>query len=141
MRRYLIVAHRTLGGTELRDRVKKLVAEEPSRFHILVPVTHPADHNWTEGEVIARAKDRLAEGIAQFASMGIEATGEVGDVNPVYAVAVLMKRDEIFDGILLSTLPPGLSRWLKLDVPTRLQREVDCPVEIIISRASGEAVA
>ena len=141
MRRYLIVAHRTLGGEELRHRVHELDNEAPSRFHLLVPVTHPTDHNWTEGEVIARAKERLEAGLKQFQAEGLTVTGEIGDVNPVYAVSVLLRRGETFDAMLLSTLPPGLSRWLKLDVPNRLQREAAVPVEIIVSRSSGQAVA
>ncbi len=30
-------------------------------------------------------------------------------------------RDQLFDEIILSTLPPGLSRWLKMDLPSRVR--------------------
>lgn len=142
MRRYLIVAHRTLGAQELQQRIREIAADAPATFHLLVPVTHPdpADRTWTESEVMARARERLANGIDGLRSQDIEATGEIGDVNPVFAVSQLLRRGEHFDGVLLSTLPPGHSRWLKLDVANRLSRETETPVEIIVSRTATQVV-
>jgi hypothetical protein len=142
MSRYLIVAHRTLGAPELHERVREIAAEAPASFHLLVPVTDPdpADRTWTESEVMARARERLAHEVNDLRAQGLEATGEIGDVNPVFAVSQLLRRGERFDGVLLSTLPPGHSRWLKLDVANRLSREADTPVEIIVSRTAAQAV-
>jgi hypothetical protein len=141
MRRYLIVAHRTLGGAALLDRLRTHAEEGPCRFHLLVPVTHPADHIWTEGEVRAAARRRLEVGLDGLHKLGFEATGEIGDVNPVYAVGLLLRRGEAFDGVIVSTLPPGMSRWLKLDVPTRLARETDLEVEVVVSRVPSPVIA
>ncbi len=82
MRRYLIVAHRTLGGADLLDRLRGHVEAGPCRFHLLVPVTHPADHVWTEGEVRSAAQRRLDVGLDALRKLGLEATGEIGDVEP-----------------------------------------------------------
>ena len=141
MRRYLIVAHRTLGGADLLDRLRGHVEAGPCRFHLLVPVTHPADHVWTEGEVRSAAQQRLDVGLDALRKLGLEATGEIGDVNPVYAVGVLLRRGERFDGLIVSTLPPGMSRWLKLDVPIRLARETDHEVEVVVSRVQSPVIA
>jgi len=125
MRRYLIVAHKTLGGDHLLEHVRSLRAEGPCRFLLLVPVEHPAGHMWTEGEVTATARVKLQEGLDRFHDEGIIADGETGDANPVEAVnnVVLREGPGAFTKIILSTLPPGPSRWLHLDVPTRLRRE------------------
>ena len=56
MRRYLIVAHQTLGGDHLIEHVRALREEGPCRFLLLVPVEHPSDHPWTDGEVTAAAR-------------------------------------------------------------------------------------
>jgi len=141
VRRYLIVAHRTLGGADLLDRLRGHVEAGPCRFHLLVPVTHPADHVWTEGEVRSAAQQRLDVGLDALRKLGLEATGEIGDVNPVYAVGVLLRRGERFDGLIVSTLPPGMSRWLKLDVPIRLARETDLEVEVVVSRVQSPVIA
>jgi hypothetical protein len=125
MRRYLIVAHRTLGGDHLIEHVRALREEGPCRFLLLVPVEHPSGHPWTEGEVNATARKKLQEGLDRFHEEGIIADGEIGDANPVYAVSTVVRREgpEAFTGIVLSTLPPGPSRWLHWDVPSRMRRE------------------
>ena len=125
MRRYLIVAHKTLGGDHLMGHVRSLRTEGPCRFLLLVPVEHPADHTWTEGEIAVAARRKLQEGLDLFHDAGIIADGEIGDANPVYAVSTVVRREGpgAFTGIVLSTLPPGPSRWLHWDVPSRLRRE------------------
>ncbi len=125
MRRYLIVAHKTLGGDHLMDHVRSLRAEGPCRFLLLVPVEHPSDHPWTEHEVNATARRKLQEGLDRFHGEDIIADGEIGDANPVQAVSnvVLREGSDAFTGIVLSTLPPGPSRWLHWDVPSRMRRE------------------
>ena len=125
MRRYLIVAHKTLGGDHLIEHVRSLREEGPCRFLLLVPVRHPSGHPWTEGEVTAAARRTLQEGLDRFHGEEIIADGETGDANPVEAVnnVVLREGPGAFTAIVLSTLPPGPSRWLHLDVPSRLRRE------------------
>jgi hypothetical protein len=133
MHRYLVVAHRTLGGAALIEEVRQRIAREPSAFHLVVPVTHPPDHVWTEGQVQAEAREKLAAAIDVFKALGAaDVTGEVGDVNPLHAVHVLLDRDSNFDEVIVSTLPPGPSKWLKLDVPSRLRKEMRIPVTHVV---------
>jgi hypothetical protein len=123
MRRYLVVAHKTLGGSHLFEHLHRLREEDPHcRFHLLVPEQHPHDHAWTDGQSHRVAEARLAEVLDSMASMGMGATGEVGDANPVYAVGTVLRRDgrNAFAGIILSTLPKATSRWLRFGVPHRI---------------------
>ena len=122
MRRYLVVAHKTLGGPHLMDHLHELRAQDPyCRFHLVVPEHHPSGR-WNEGESQAQAQRSLDEMLDRMASVGIGATGEVGDPNPVYAVSVALRRGERSHvaGIILSTLPRGISRWWRFDVPRRM---------------------
>jgi hypothetical protein len=137
MRRYLIVAHKTLGGTALLDAVRERLGAGPSAFYIVVPITHPPDHIWTEGEVQARATTHLEAAIERLQGLGVDhVSGEVGDTNPVHAVHQVLDQDSEFDEIIVSTLPPGVSRWLKLDVPSRLRKEGTIPVVHVIGDAA-----
>ena len=120
MRRILVVANQTLVGEHLMAKVRELGRLGPCTFHILVPATPPQDHTWTEGEARAVATRRLNEGLGRFREAGVEATGEVGDANPILAVEDLM-RDQEFDEIIVSTLPPRISKWLKIDLPHRAE--------------------
>jgi hypothetical protein len=103
-----------------------------------VPVRHPRGHAWTDGEVDAAARKRLDEGLDAFRAAGIEVTGEVGDANPVYAAGVAMRArpDVTWAGIIVSTLPPGVSRWLGLDVVSRIEYEYELPVTHLVADAA-----
>jgi hypothetical protein len=131
VRRYLVVANQTLGGEHLLSLLHEL-AEEPSSFHVLVPATPPRDHLWTEGEARTIARKRLDDALERFGSEGIEATGEVGDERPLQAIDDVLER-EAFDEIVLSTFPPGVSRWLRLDLPHRIQATYQLPVRHVIA--------
>lgn len=60
-------------------------------------------------------------------------TGEVGDHRAADAVGDVLRRGEEFDRIIVSTLPAGVSRWLRLDLVSQIERTVDIPVEHILS--------
>ena len=141
MRRYLVVAHRTLGGQHLIDEVRQRAAASPSHFHLLVPGQQPHDHSFTDHEVERQAQQVLDAGLKQFREAGLEATGETGDPNPVYAIDGVLRREH-FDEIILSTLPVGASRWLKVDVPSRIRRQFNLPLTHLIAgpeRASSKS--
>lgn len=126
MRRYLVVAHRTLGGAHLLEELHRRREEDPyCTFHLIVPEYHPMNRGWTDHDVRVNAARTLDEMLERLAEMRIGATGEVGDANPIYAVGVALRREgrDAFSGIILSTLPKGLSRWWLLDVPQRMANE------------------
>jgi hypothetical protein len=136
MRRYLVVAHRTLMGPHVQEYVRACMAQGSCSFHLVVPVYHPSSGAWTDGKIEAVARTRLAEGIDAFRSIGAEVGGEVGDANVVYAISAALRNvDYEADEIVLSTLPPGPSKWLKLDVPSRVRREFDLPVTHLVAES------
>jgi hypothetical protein len=121
MHRYLVVANRTLAGTHLLETLGELTIHGPCAFHVVVPAEHSHEHAWTEGEAREAATARLEQALARFRVLDAEVDGEVGDADPAMAVEdVLQRPGERFDAIVVSTLPPGPSRWLKLDLPNRL---------------------
>ena len=137
MRRYLIVANRTLAGNHLTSKVRELHERRPSSFYIVVPATPPHGHTWTDGEARAIAAQRLASALQLLAGIGVEAEGEVGDERPTYAIQDALAKREI-DEIIVSTLPPGMSRWLKRDLPNRIRVEFELPVTHIIGPPDRE---
>lgn len=133
MRRELVVGNQTLHSARLIRELRTLLAAGPCSFHLLVPAGNPHLHAfWPEGEAHAVAHERLDDAIARFADEGIAATGSVGDANPVDAVTDLLLREE-FDEVIVSTLPPGLSRWIHQDLPHRLERRIAPPVRHVIT--------
>lgn len=133
MRRCLIVANQTLAGPHILTEVGARQAREPYEFHILVPASHAhGSGTWTEGQALAHARDALRAALDRFGDAGIPATGEVGDPNPLLAVDDVLRREH-FDEIILSTLPPGASRWLKRDLPRRFEQRFAIPVTHIVA--------
>jgi hypothetical protein len=139
MQRYLIVANQTLAGEHMMEEVLRLVGEGRCAFHVIVPATPTADQwVYTEGEAIAVAEDRLEQFLGQFQDVDAEITGEVGDDKPLDAIQDAL-REQTYDGIILSTLPQGISRWLGMDLVTRLERAVDIPVRHIVGEPAAAA--
>jgi hypothetical protein len=63
MRRYLVVAHQTLGSPELLVAMRDRLAEGPCTFHLLVLEYHGGPGlTWTVGKVRAEAIQHLEEG-------------------------------------------------------------------------------
>lgn len=133
MRRYLVVANQTVGGTHLTDLVSECVDEGECTFYVLVPAS-PAPAEWTHAHEHDReaAQERLERALERFRGLGVSARGEVGDTRPEDAIRDVLRR-ESFDEVILSTLPPGMSRWLKMDLVSRVRRAVDVPVRHLIA--------
>jgi hypothetical protein len=125
---YLLIANQTLDSPVLHEWVARAAANADCRFHVVVPATR-IEHRftWTEGEGRALARRRLDEALLDFSALGVSVDGEVGDENPVLAASDAMRQWR-YDAVVVSTLPPGASRWLRLDLVSRLRRETNLPV-------------
>lgn len=133
--KHLIVAHQTAGGTALREEVRRLSRSDPtSEFVLLVPATR-IQHlfTWTEGESTAVARARAREASESLRASGVAvAEARVGDPDPFLAVQTEVREHPGYDSIIVSTFPPGISRWLRLDLPTRLERHLAVPVRHVV---------
>lgn len=135
MRRHLIVANLTLAGEPLWEEVRARMHEGPCHFHVLVPAGHDplAPGTWTIEEARAEAAERLERALARLRELGADAEGEVGDIRAIDATLDAL-RERSYDEIIVSTLPPRISRWLRLDLVSRLERAVDVPVTHVIGQ-------
>ena len=126
------------GSNELA-RIAALGSDPLAGFPINV-----ADLDPSLGEAGARkrAQDRLDTLLRHLESSGAEATGEVGDEDPTAAISTAVKaaakQQRPFDEIVLSTLPAGMSKWLSLDLPTRVGRKFGLPVRHVESPAAED---
>ena len=110
-------------------------------FHVVVPAT-PVQHRltWDEDESVAAAQQRLDAVLQRLRDLGVEATGEIGATDPVAAACDALRARQI-DEVLLSTLPPGISRWIGMDVPTRLRASTSVPVTVVTAPRETAGVA
>ncbi len=120
--RVLVVAHKTAATQPLLDAVRARAARGPSSFTLLVPNAAHGLHRVVDAEdqgadearsVIAQAVPLLSD------AAGAPVEGIVGDPDPTAAVQDALNLRG-FDEVIVSTLSPRLSRWLKLDLPSKV---------------------
>lgn len=152
MTRILVVANQTLGGAQLQQEIHERLQADTCNFFVVVPRTMPQDMatGWVVDDPVigadlrAKANEQalddallLAEGrlrqlLADIRDQGGQADGVIGDPNPEHAIAQVMAQAD-FDEVIVSTLPSRLSHWLRIDLPSRLERHLDIPVTTVIA--------
>jgi hypothetical protein len=120
--RVLVVEHKTPTTRSLIDAVAVRARRGPCTFTLLVPnVTHGLHkvvdpHDQSASEASGVLEQTLT---ALRAATGTEVEGLVGDPDPVAAI-----EDAInlygFDEVIISTPTQRLTRWLKLDLPSKV---------------------
>ncbi|MEX2555686.1 MAG: hypothetical protein WEB06_08640 [Actinomycetota bacterium] len=137
-RRILIVANQTAGGSHLKQVVRKKIEESPSVFTLLVPAS-PTEGTWSEGQTHAAADERMREALAGLREVGAEVEGIVGDHRPIHAIADTLSEQPAYQEIIVSTLPVGISRWLKQDLPHRVERVFRLPTTHVVAEPAEKA--
>ena len=141
MQRFLLVAYQTAESEELLWAARALQDEDSSaEFTLLVPAT-PVKHLlvWEEGETLEVARLRANSAAERLEREGLRVSRTVvGDQDPVLAIGDEIRQHR-YSAIVVSTLPAGYSRWLKMDVLSRLQRAF--PRLRVIHVAATESVA
>ncbi|MCF6509966.1 hypothetical protein E9549_21610 [Blastococcus sp. MG754426] len=149
MRRCLIVANQTLSAEVLGRTVQERLAAGPHRFFLVAPATpvpeesdgpgaYAAAGPSAEDRAFALARQRLDRALDRLRGLGAEVDGEVGDPDPLQAVRAALGHFPA-DEIIVSTLPRGLSQWLRRDLPARLRRACGIPVTHLAAQAGGDA--
>jgi hypothetical protein len=122
----LVVANQTVDSDELYDALRERTEQGPLSVTLLVP----QDQQHGLGTRLKAALDRLH-------AAGVEAEAMLGDVDPACAVIELWDPRR-WDEIIVSTLPTGTSRWLRIDLPHRITRAIDAPVHHIETQPAAE---
>lgn len=69
---------------------------------------------------VARLRARRARSLLEETGARVTAA-RIGNYDPLVAVEE-QQRGANYDALIISTLPLGVSRWLRLDLPTRVSR-------------------
>ncbi len=132
-RRVLVVANETVGGEELLSAISTLALTHKTRFHVVCPALNTRVKTFTSDEDPARdaAHERLGATLARLVSVGIEASGAVGDGDPLVAVDDAVRTFGPNE-IVISTHPPGKSNWLEKGVVDAVRARYDVPVTHVV---------
>lgn len=140
--RVLIVAHRTAATPGLLTAVRERAADGPCAFTLLVPnaahglhkVVDPEDGDSAEAQAVLDLALPLLEDAA-----GASVVGMIGDPNPMNAIQDAINLHG-FDEVIISTLSHRFSRWLKLDLPSKVGG-LGLPVTTVTAPGAQEPAA
>ena len=132
-KRVLVVANETVGGDELLQVIGELALTGGSLFYVVCPALNSRLRTWTSDEDPARAaaESRLRATLERLSSVGIEAHGDVGDVDPLVAVEDAVRKFRPNE-LVVSTHPDGRSNWLERGVVSALRERYDVPVTHVV---------
>jgi hypothetical protein len=124
-RRILIVAHKSVATPSLVEEVRRRCEAGPCELALLIPdASDPAIAAWT----LRRARRMLSKAV------GVEVDGIVAEGDDPYAGVAAALRGAVYDEILMSTLPEPGSRWLRDDLPARVEA-LGTPVTVVTAAA------
>ena len=141
--RVLVVANRTAATPALLEAVRARAASGPASFTLLVPaVAHgvsriaaPEDNSDVDE---AQTSLDLANPLLEEAAGG-HVEGLVGASDPFLAVQDAVNLHG-YDELIISTLSPRVSRWLRLDLPRRLT-VMGLPITTVTAKGQVEVVS
>jgi hypothetical protein len=124
--RVLVLANQTADSEGLTEALRRRAAPGDVTFTLLVPGRD--------------AHDQLSAALQRFADAGLEVDGQLCDADPIVAVHEVWDPRE-FDEVIVSTLARDHSRWLEADLPHRIARLTDAPVEHVVPSEIERALA
>jgi hypothetical protein len=125
----LVVANRTADSDEVHAALVQRAQEGSIEVTLLAPAAWEVvdPHGGRQS-----ALRRLNAALTRLAAAGIMARGVVGDADPLAAVRDVWDAER-FDEVIVATLPHHLSRWLRLDLPHRVERLTGRPTRHVIA--------
>jgi hypothetical protein len=121
--RVLVVAHKTAATPALLDAVRERVHQSPAEFFLVVPNAAPGLHKVVDPEdqdadTASGVLDDALPALSDAAGTRVE--GFVGSSDPIAAVQDALNLHGPIHEVIVSTLSPRVSRWLKLDLPSKV---------------------
>lgn len=132
-RRILVVANETVLGRALRESIRVKSEGYDSKVLVVSPALNSPLRHWVSDEDGARveAQKRLDSSLAALRSAGIDASGEIGDADPLQAVEDALRTFGP-DEVIISTHPEGRSNWLERGLVAEARRRFAVPVTHVV---------
>jgi GNAT superfamily N-acetyltransferase len=132
-RRILVISNETVTGTVLHQAIRFRARNVGGEVLVVAPALNSRLRHWMSDVDGARrgAEERLARSLDRLAAAGIHARGQIGDGDPMQAIADAL---EVFaaDEIIIATHPEARSHWLAHDLVARARARFGPPVLHIV---------
>jgi GABA permease len=141
-RRILVIANETVGGRTLLSELKTRASTGRTRVFVVSPALNTPVKHWTNEEEPARAaaQKRLDHSLTAIRGAGLDASGEIGDDDPLQAIEDAL-RTFAPDELIISTHPEGRSNWLERGVVEHARERFALPVTHVVVDLAAESAA
>ena len=132
-RRILVVANETVGGETLQRMIEERSRETKTEILVCTPALNSRLRHWASDEDGARAaaQERLDASLERMRTLGIDASGEIGDADPLQAMEDALRTFGA-DEIIISTHPEGRSNWLERGVVEHARDRFAVPIRHVV---------
>ena len=131
--RILVVANETVGGPELLSEIRERSEGRTTRVLVVCPALNSPLRHWVSDEDQARenARARLDQSLGSMRAVGLDASGEIGDGDPIQAIEDAVRTFRP-DELVISTHPAGRSHWLERGVVEKARERFALPVSHVV---------
>jgi hypothetical protein len=144
-RRLLAIVPDALEGREPIEEVRRASNGAGAQVHVVVPAVEATSFRHTMGDVDEpnqEAEERLRASLERLRESGIDASGEVGDPDPVQAAQdALLKAPA--DEVLIFEREADQARWFEEGLLDRARASLEPPLRMVVLHtgdADGEHV-
>ena len=124
----LVIANRTASSDQLLDRLREKAgeADKPQLFIVVIP------QEGGQGIHAHRARGQLNQFLDRARAANLLAAGMIADPDPFIAAKNALQMFRV-DEIVVSTLGPERSGWLRADLIERIRKSTSAPVEHVVA--------
>ena len=139
-RRILVIANETVGGETLRRVIREHTEGVREEVLVVAPALNTMLRHWVSDEDPARAdaKQRVQASVDRLRAAGIEhVRGEIGDSEPLQAIEDALRTFGA-DEMIISTHPPGRSKWLEKGIVEAARERFAVPITHVVTDLEAE---
>jgi hypothetical protein len=138
--RVLAIITDPIGGEEAVRQLKNGAGEKEIELRLIAPAieANPLEHTLGDIDGPRRlARERVEVSVASLHDAGLEASGGVGDPDPVQAAADALLEAPA-DEVVIFEREVSEARWNEADLTERAEEEIEPPLRIVTLEASGD---
>jgi nucleotide-binding universal stress UspA family protein len=138
--RILVIANETVATDDVRYAIDVHAEEGDIEILVVAPALTGRLAFWTSADAEPRraAEERLDRCLESLRDAGLDATGHIGDAEPLLAIADALCTFDA-DKIIIATHPDGRSHWLERGVVEQASYRFSRPVHHVVTSAATEA--
>jgi len=139
-RKVLVIVPDALQAGEEIDEIRRAADGAGTKLHVVVPAVEATVFRHTLGDIDEpkqEAEQRLQASLASLRDSGIEASGEVGDPDPVQAAQDALLKGPA-DEVLIFEREAQQARWFEEGLFEKAQAALEPPLRMVVIH-SGDA--